>query len=128
MTYFALGETLMPNGIFKNSQMKTRFMECLFKLMFSQAGGILTYISSFVCVQMCVCMSVCDITCFWEQTDTILCCFCCSCVHVIRSLFPSVVSTGVSLATVTVVSSGFPVMTPWLLSCTGHISCQVSDG
>lgn len=88
----------------------------------------LTYISSFVCMQMWVHVSVCDVTWFWEQTDSILCCFCCGIVHTFRSLFSSVVSTGVSLATVAAVCREFPVTAPWLLSCKGHISCHVCDG
>lgn len=66
--YFALGETLLPNGIFKNSQMKTRFMDCLFKLMFSQAGGIplraaVSYLHQFICL----CANVCMYECLWHH-------------------------------------------------------------
>lgn len=67
--------------------------------------------------------------CFFEHTDSTVCCFWSCCVDVVMSLYPSLVfSTGVSLTIVPVVSSGCPVAGPWLFSCRGHISCQVSDG
>lgn len=56
--YFALGETLMPNGIFKNSQM--RFMSLQTHVHSSRWHS---YLHQFVCL----CANVCMYECLWHH-------------------------------------------------------------